>query len=153
MEKSRIRIRNTDFTQFSILLSAEEEDVRKKRKLSGGDGGEETPSKAARTEAVHPEPENRVPLPAHPSGTGTSPAGYSCAFVCGCNNVRYCIEKGTLYGATSSLFIVLLFFVISQILEAVFLNFYRAKESIPPVTLWPGGLVRRPYSCRGCLPP
>jgi hypothetical protein len=57
--------------QFSILLSAEEEDVRKKRKLSDADG-EEAPSKAARTEVVHPaiEPENRVP---HPSGT--SPAG------------------------------------------------------------------------------
>ncbi len=57
--------------------------MRKKRKLSDGEG-EETPSKAARTEAVHPEPENRVP---HPSGT--SPAGYSCAFVWGCNNVQY----------------------------------------------------------------
>jgi hypothetical protein len=67
-----------------FLLLAEEEDVRKKRKLSDAEG-EETPSKAARTEAVHPapEPENRVPLP-----SGTSPAGYSSAFVWGCNNVR-----------------------------------------------------------------
>ncbi len=56
--------------------------MRKKRKLSGADGSEETPSKAARTEAVHPEPENRVPQP-----SGASPAGYSCAFVWGCNNV------------------------------------------------------------------
>jgi hypothetical protein len=52
----------------------------------------------------------------------------------------YCIEKGTLYGATSFFSSCFYPFVISRIQEAVFLNFNRAKESIPPAYVaWRAG--------------